>query len=426
MDLLTKLLVFLIHIDQETILNFFGISDPNTIVINSDYQTIFENSELIPISTNVSLETLRIIVQAIIDYSKTGLSLVDIENICLLITFIRFIILAVKYNIKTSFYICSISLFAAALWYFHAKEVLLNWSGSIKGLGMKELSRARNSVIDDKNAYRLSYRSLIVTEFRKQLPGKFSFTDSEIRSSNDFFSLKFALTKAAVRDEYRIDPISMVFSRLPKSLTPVTDKIYYTIFDNLLPRIVNQCIRTFKAMWPVTSWVYITRVWKQYCPYLIRWHWTFLQTYDWIEQYLFKFAFRIAIYAWSLQREGIYDRPAVIAVGLRCMLYMEFLFVFYALIHALFSQYFYVPFLTENTELHVGPRPKDSIYSGGYTDWQEYNSRWKPYGLEGRSKNGFPKLWYGWFGKDRQFPEKIKNFSKRFLKKIKKLVGFFN
>jgi len=209
MDLLTKLSVLLIHIDQETILNFFGISDPNIIAINSDYQTIYGNVETIPISTNVSFETLSIIIQAIIDYSKRGLSLVDIENICLFITCIRFIILTVKYNVKTSFYICSISLFAAALWYFHAREVVLNWSGTIKGLGMKELSRARSSALEDKNAYKMSYRSLIVTEFRKQLPTKFSYTDSEIRSGSDFFSLKFALTKSALRDEYRIDPISI-------------------------------------------------------------------------------------------------------------------------------------------------------------------------------------------------------------------------
>jgi hypothetical protein len=29
------------------------------------------------------------------------------------------------------------------------------------------------------------------------------------------------------------------------------------------------------------------------------------------------------------------------------------------------GQYFYVPFFVENTELHIGPRPKNSIYSGG-------------------------------------------------------------
>jgi hypothetical protein len=32
--------------------------------------------------------------------------------------------------------------------------------------------------------------------------------------------------------------------------------------------------------------------------------------------------------------------------------------------HAIWGQYFYFPFFVENTELHVGPRPKTSIYSG--------------------------------------------------------------
>jgi hypothetical protein len=35
------------------------------------------------------------------------------------------------------------------------------------------------------------------------------------------------------------------------------------------------------------------------------------------------------------------------------------------------GQYFYVPFFVENTELHIGPRPKNSIYSGGQTSWQD-------------------------------------------------------
>jgi hypothetical protein len=35
------------------------------------------------------------------------------------------------------------------------------------------------------------------------------------------------------------------------------------------------------------------------------------------------------------------------------------------------GQYFYFPFFVENTELHIGPRPRDSIYSGGYTAWQD-------------------------------------------------------
>jgi hypothetical protein len=39
-------------------------------------------------------------------------------------------------------------------------------------------------------------------------------------------------------------------------------------------------------------------------------------------------------------------------------------------IHAIWGQYFYIPFFVENTELHIGPRPKNSIYSGGQA-WQD-------------------------------------------------------
>jgi hypothetical protein len=46
----------------------------------------------------------------------------------------------------------------------------------------------------------------------------------------------------------------------------------------------------------------------------------------------------------------------------------------------------------ENTELHIGPRPKNSIYSGGQTAWQDPEEKKNLNRL-------FPKLWYGWIGK---------------------------
>ncbi len=80
------------------------------------------------------------------------------------------------------------------------------------------------------------------------------------------------------------------------------------------------------------------------------------------------------------------------------------------MLHALCGQYFYFPFLTENTELHVGLRPKDSIYSGGHTIWQnkrayiisrQASSKLKKYRFstirEVYSK--LPRLWYGWLGR---------------------------
>merc|ERR1711862_276371 len=64
----------------------------------------------------------------------------------------------------------------------------------------------------------------------------------------------------------------------------------------------------------------------------------------------------------------------------------------FALLHAICGQSFYFPFFVENTELHIGPRPKNSIYSGGKTAWQDLEEK------ENNLTRIFPKLWYGWFG----------------------------
>jgi hypothetical protein len=47
-------------------------------------------------------------------------------------------------------------------------------------------------------------------------------------------------------------------------------------------------------------------------------------------------------------------------------------------------------FFVENTELHIGPRPKNSIYSGGKQHILKKRKKFKPI---------IPKLWYGWIGK---------------------------
>jgi hypothetical protein len=38
----------------------------------------------------------------------------------------------------------------------------------------------------------------------------------------------------------------------------------------------------------------------------------------------------------------------------------------------------FLPFFVENTELHIGPRPKNSIYSGGQTACPEEKKKFKP------------------------------------------------
>lgn len=79
---LFRLLLLLIQIDQATVLNWFGIES-----------STFRLWEKI----------------------QDGLTLADIENLLFFILFVRFIILTIRYNLKTSFYITFIGLFAGYL-----------------------------------------------------------------------------------------------------------------------------------------------------------------------------------------------------------------------------------------------------------------------------------------------------------------------
>ena len=115
MHSLLKLFLLLINIDQETVLNFFGLDDPNTY-LNTNFNEV-------SVSTEISTETLKLIFQGFLERYQYGLGLVDIENILIFITFVRFVVIANRYNIKTSFYISCISLFAGFLWYTHLKDL---------------------------------------------------------------------------------------------------------------------------------------------------------------------------------------------------------------------------------------------------------------------------------------------------------------
>ncbi len=92
--------------------------------------------------------------------------------------------------------------------------------------------------------------------------------------------------------------------------------------------------------------------------------------------------------------------------------------ILFGMFHAIWGQYFYFPFFVENTELHVGPRPQISIYSGGNTAWQD------PEEKEKNLNRLFPKLWYGWIGKGTkdnwQFGNNFRNLLKRISKKLRK------
>ena len=111
----------------------------------------------------------------------------------------------------------------------------------------------------------------------------------------------------------------------------------------------------------------------------------------------------------------------IINIIINCIVLTHTSFVIFGLLHALWGQYFFMPMVTENIELHIGRRRPYSVYSGGHTAWQE------PHERENKFNRRFPKIWYGWLGRGTDDKSQILNRLKRWLRKLirkwlKKLV----
>ena len=375
MQILLKLFLLLITIDQETVLNFFGIEDPNLYL-----STGFDE---ITVSTEISIETLKLIFQGLLEQYQYGLGLIDIENILLFITFLRFIILANRYNIKTSFYISCISLFAGFLWYIHLKD-LVTWYGE-----MITYNRLTGRYIDD-----------MMTEAYIEQSKTQSGMYLEFMNQNPLNFLKSSLVYASERDGYRIDPISMLISSLPPSLKIQISKWYYYLYNSLFPGVWNVVGKQVQEIAPLLLYVLIVRINKKYCPYFIRWHWTYLVVSSLFEGEIIRIIYRLYIYDTTiLVPAGRFDESALLQPFFMIIVTTHYFLICLGLLHATCGQYFYIPFLTENTEIHIGKRPQNSIYSGGYTSWQEGSSKQVQIMTKNRKFVMLPRLWWGWFGK---------------------------
>ena len=404
MQILLKLFLLLINIDQETVLNFFGIEDPN-IYLN----TGFEGAT---VSTEISIETLKLIFQGLLEQYQYGLGLIDIENILLFITFLRFIILANRYNIKTSFYISSISLFAGFLWYIHLKD-LVSWYGE-----MITYNRLTSRYIDD-----------MMTEAYIEQSKSHSGMYLEFINQNPLNFLKSSLVYASERDGYRIDPLSMVVSSVPQPMKIQVTKWYYYLYNSFFPGVWNVVGKQLQEIAPLLMYVLIVRINKKYCPYFIRWHWTYLVVSSLFEGEIIRIIYRLYVYDTTiLVPSGRFDESALLQPFFMIIVTTHYFLICLGLLHATCGQYFYIPFLTENTEIHIGKRPQNSIYSGGYTSWQEGGSKQVQIMTNNRKFLMLPRLWWGWFGKlnnenEAEYRKKQQNqLRKNRMKGLKKII----
>jgi hypothetical protein len=410
-----RLLLLLINIDQETVLNWFGLEDPIQTTTNG-YD--FNLSNIEP-STNVSLDTFYLIIQGLWEKIQDGLTLADIENILFFILFVRFIILAIKYNLKTSFYITCIGLFAAYLWYRHLIDLI---------------SMYRSVLLKLPFLHKLGMDAIQLSSLNKQMV----LTDLKLEENTHWYNpgqiIYYAVMKGTINVDpetgrkYYIDPISMIISKFQISNDSTLLSVYYKLYQKIIPKIFDICSKFWAQLSGIAAYALITRIGKRYCPYLVRWHWTFLLIIGMVEQIFITFIYRVSYFQTfvlipQLNSYGNSIDPSLLVqiqflnLILGSVVLSHIGFIIFGLFHAIWGQYFYFPFFVENTELHIGPRPRNSIYSGGNTAWQDSEEK------EKNLNRGLPKLWYGWFGRGTQSNWEIFSKFRKFINKIFQKLG---
>jgi len=344
---LFRLLLLLINIDQETVLNWFGIEDPTIReirqAIESDHN--FNLSNLEPVS-NVSLETFRLIVQGLWEKIQDGLTLADIENILFFILFVRFIILAIRYNLKTSFYITCIGLFAGYLWYRHLIDLISMYRSIL--LKLPFLHKLGMDAVQ----LRSMHRQMVLTDLK---------LGENVPWYNPGQVFYYAFTKGIINVDqetglrYYIDPISMLISNTQDPSNSNIIPLYYKIYNKIVPKIYDICSKFWTQLSGVAAYAIITRIGKRYCPYLVRWHWTFLLIIGMIEQIFVYFIYRVYYFQTFIlipqtkSYDNYINSNLILQINvlnglIACIVLAHIGFILFGLFHAIWGQYFYMPF----------------------------------------------------------------------------------
>ena len=256
-----------------------------------------------------------------------------------------------------------------------------------------------------------------------------------------------------IEGRYYIDPLSIIIDRINLINFYPFGKLYYWVYNEASKIFFNFSRLVYGYVKGGFSFVFITRVYKKYTPYLFRWHWTFifcieqlLYTFKpmiidryslWVQERLVnpleKINFQVSV-AETVQivgekralryfsaevikkysnvnipvlREQAFDlaneASIAMAVGLM-LLFIHLGILTFGMLHASCNQYFYCPFIVECVERHCGFRDESRIYSGGHTSWQDRT----------RLEIKFQGFWHGWLGRGKDKPS-IFSLAKRLL-----------
>lgn len=420
------MLIFIKHllwrIDEEMVLKWFGLSN-----FEKQDNSYFDDGDIslnTKISTDISAETFRLILDGFWDKVQDGLTLNDIDRIIFFILFIRFVILSLRYNLKTSFCITCISFASGYLWYKHLLKLIVLYRSIL--LKVPFFNGFAYDGLDIRAVTRQNYRNTMM------LRENVRWYDIGRLAYYSFTKGIVDLDRSTGLRKY-IDPISMIVSNLDEPLKSQVVPYYYKIYNQYIPKLFRIWCRFWIQTSSLIGYVFVVRISKKYCPYAVRWHWTFIIILGFVEQILRYFTNRLLYFQYNIiwpkvmeeveltgyLHQDLLDEFHLALIMLGVIAVSHISFVFLCLLHAICGQYFYIPVLTDNTELHIGPRPTDSIYSGGYTSWQdeeEKRRRLDPNLI-------IPNMWFGWFGNSDWKP--LKSIMKSLKRAIRLLIKKF-
>ena len=377
------------HINQNMFLNWFEfLTNSYDLYI----EKISSGMEFFNISTLpvIKLETLELILQGLWSDLQSGFCVKDLDQILIFVILLRFVILIYRYNVLTSTVITATGLFAGYLWYSRFLKLILMYENGL---------------------YKIPYTSKLAvdaSQIRSLVSGTLKNSDYQMRINNPVGMILYALGNNSIYKGHRIDPISMLVANIPEhsDFKHNINNIYYLCYRKFIPTIFRTLKIFNRQLNAIIVYTLITRVNKKYCPYLIRWHWTAYFLVAGTDRVLVSLFRRTQYYLSNYliidikPREDLEDPTSLLNyfnmlnlkfviveyIGL-AIVAISLSFTLFLLFHALCGQYIYLPFITENVELHIGLRDKESIYSGGLTAWQN---------PEEKGKN---KFWFGWFGR---------------------------
>jgi hypothetical protein len=284
-----------------------------------------------------------------------GLTLSEIERVLVIISFIRFCFYTVRYDAKSAL-IISVTAFICAILY---EKMLVD----VVGICYIRLYLS-------SSLFRLGFEQFL------------QFTH------NERTYLKYSLESFRWFQIYPGWLIRLIIN------SPTLSGIQLYIDETVMP-IVFQYIRIYrKPMESLIFYTLILRVGKKYVPYPLQWHGIVYVMYC---QCIGDFIFNRFVASMEFLKDFLIPELRLEEIEIMEILQASFLsgFVYMlmlAMLHAVFSQYYYIPLLSLNIDAYIGKRPKDSIFSGGYSSWQDEQELFVP------SKGDY-KIWFGFLGK---------------------------